>query len=394
MKLFKEKEKIIKPLPFSTYFWTVFVIALIGLIDSAYLAFSHYRMYTDVWYKSFCSVSKSVNCDTVSQSSYSIFLGMPVPIWGVIGYLFFIIVLCFAFRRDAENKRLWLLLFVISFGYSIYSIILAYISAAYIHSYCFMCILSYGVNFLLVYFTWLIRKRFESTGFLYGLKEDIKYVNRKKSNFISAVAGILLGIFLLITFLPDYWDMKPPVITREISSGITPDGHPWIGAEDTEIEIVEFTDYMCFQCRKMHFFLRKLIEKNPKKIRLVHRQFPMDHQVNPFVKEPLHIGTGGMAIFAIYAASKGKFWMMNDILFNIDRRSKKIDLKMLARLSGTDVKELSASIYNPEFRNALHSDIMYGLKNGIIGTPSYIINGEVYRGQIPEEIINRLTNNK
>jgi protein-disulfide isomerase len=38
-------------------------------------------------------------------------------------------------------------------------------------------------------------------------------------------------------------------------------------------------------------------------------------------------------------------------------------------------------------------DIMYGLKNGIVGTPSYIINGKVYRGQIPPEILNSILNN-
>ena len=156
----KEKKEI-KPLPFAVYFWTVFIIAVAGLLDSIYLSISHYRVYTDIGYRSFCSISKSVNCDTVSQSTYSIFLGIPVPIWGIIGYLFFIVILFFAYRREAEKKRVWALLFLISFVYSIYSIILAYISAFYIHSYCFMCIVSYGINFLLVFFTWLVRNRFE-----------------------------------------------------------------------------------------------------------------------------------------------------------------------------------------------------------------------------------------
>jgi protein-disulfide isomerase len=140
----------------------------------------------------------------------------------------------------------------------------------------------------------------------------------------------------------------------------------------------------------MHFFLRRLIAKHPQKIRLIHRHFPMDHQVNPFVKKPLHVGTGGMALFAIYAASKGKFWIMNDILFSIERGSKKLNLKDIAKLTGLDFKELANSVNDPTLRYTLHMDIMYGLKNGIIGTPSYIINGKVYRGQIPPDMINTL----
>ena len=87
------RAKAIQPLPFPVYYATVIVLAIAGLIDSIYLAVSHYRVYTDIGYKSFCAISKAINCDTVSQSPYSIFLGMPVPIWGVIGYIFFLLLL-------------------------------------------------------------------------------------------------------------------------------------------------------------------------------------------------------------------------------------------------------------------------------------------------------------
>ncbi|MBU4035957.1 MAG: hypothetical protein KKA35_05965, partial [Proteobacteria bacterium] len=43
-------------------------------------------MYTDIGYESFCAISKAINCDTVSQSPYSVFLGVPLAIWGVAGY--------------------------------------------------------------------------------------------------------------------------------------------------------------------------------------------------------------------------------------------------------------------------------------------------------------------
>ncbi|MBU3949567.1 MAG: hypothetical protein KJ826_15285 [Proteobacteria bacterium] len=49
-------------------------------------------MYTDIGYESFCAISKAINCDTVSQSPYSVFLGVPLAIWGVAGY-------CFCFQR-------------------------------------------------------------------------------------------------------------------------------------------------------------------------------------------------------------------------------------------------------------------------------------------------------
>jgi len=77
-----KKAKKIIPLPFPFYFWTIAALAVAGVLDSIYLSISHYRIYTDIAYESFCAISRSINCDTVSQSSYSIFLGIPVPVWG------------------------------------------------------------------------------------------------------------------------------------------------------------------------------------------------------------------------------------------------------------------------------------------------------------------------
>ena len=143
----KKSSKDIISLPFPVYFWTVTFLAASGLANSIYLSTSHYRVYTDIAYSSFCAISKAINCDTVSQSSYSIFLGVPVPVWGIIGYTFFLLFLPLAWKKEANKKRIWPILFFISSIFSIYSVILAVISAYYIHSYCIMCILSFGLSF-------------------------------------------------------------------------------------------------------------------------------------------------------------------------------------------------------------------------------------------------------
>ena len=46
---------------------------------------------------------------------------------------------------------------------------------------------------------------------------------------------------------------------------------------------MEFTDYQCFQCRKMHYYLRKLVARYPDKIRITHCSFPMDQEFNPLL---------------------------------------------------------------------------------------------------------------
>jgi len=384
----KKKKRII-PLPFPVYCWIVAALAMAGVLDSIYLSISHYWIYTDIAYESFCAISKSINCDTVSQSPYSIFIGVPVPIWGIIGYTFFIFLLTFAWNRKAQKQRIWPTLFFISLAFSIYSVILAYISTFYIHSYCMMCIASFGINFLLLYYTWLIRKRFDKSGIIKGLKLDIVFLWEKKKKTIPAFLSILCVVISLSLFFPAYWNITPPALSANIHQGSTDDGYPWIGAENPVLEITEFTDYQCFQCKKMHFYLRQLVENNSGKIRLIHRHFPMDHKYNPIVKEPFHVGAGAMALFAEYAQTQDKFWEMNDVLFTIVGSTNALNIKNLAEKVGLDFKALSHSTKNRMIRYKVKHDIAIGIKLGINGTPGYVIGGKVYLGQIPPEVLIR-----
>ena len=375
------------PLPFSIYFWTICILAFVGLMDSIYLSISHYRVYTDIEYRSFCAISKAINCDTVSQSPYSIFIGLPVPVWGILGYTFFLSLLPLARMKDAEKKRIWSLLFLVAIIFSSYSLILAFISTFIIHSYCIMCIVSYAISFLLLFYTWIIRRRFEDEDIINGLKLDFALLLKKKAISLSLLGSFFIGILSLQFLFPSYWHISAPQLNSRISTGITENGYPWIGAEEPKLTIVEFADYQCFQCKKMHFFLRRLIEQHPDKIRLIHRHFPMDHHVNPIVKKPFHIGSGQMALLAIYASSKGKFWQMNDLLYAIAHTAKEINIKKLAEKVMLHPEELRHSVNEPVLQKKLRHDIISGLKLQISGTPAYIIDNEVYKGQIPPEII-------
>ena len=383
----KQSSKDSIALPFPVYFWTVTFLAISGLANSIYLATSHYRVYTDIAYSSFCAISKAINCDTVSQSSYSIFLGVPVPVWGILGYTFFLLFLPLAKKKEAAKKRIWSILFLVALAFSIYSLSLALISTLLIHSYCIMCLVSYAISFLLLFFTWIIRRRFEIDTIINGLKGDINFLVNRKAISLALLGSFVIGVICVKIFIPPYWHFKVPELSSQIPTGITENGYPWIGAEEPLLTIIEFADYQCFQCKKMHFFLRRLIGEHYDKIRLVHRHFPMDHNFNPIVKEPFHIGSGKMALLAIYAASKGKFWQMNDVLYEIVSIAKTINTKNIAEAVGLNPVELGHSVNNKLIRRKLQHDILSGLKLRISGTPAYIIDKEVYLSQIPPVII-------
>ncbi len=385
--------KQITHLPFFVYYSVVVFLSLGGLADSIYLAFIHYRNYTDIGYISFCAISKSINCDTVSQSPYAVFFGLPVAVWGIIGYLFFSILLVLAGNRRSEKQRIWALMFLTALAFSICSIILALISTFYIHSYCIMCIVNYAINFLLLYFVWIIRKRFDRIDFIDGLKKDIIFLWNIKYQSGLLVLAFFIALIAVIIFLPRYWHYSLPPLSADIPTGMTQDGHPWIGAEHPELIIEEFADYQCFQCNKLHYFLRHLVAKHKSKIRLIHRHYPMDHDFNPvLVRAPYHVGSGKMALLAIYAGTKGKFWEMHGILMNYYFEPGPILIKALSAQVGLEAEDLSGALNHPVIRRKLMIDISDGMRMGITGTPAYIVDGKVFIGQIPFDVLNNAIN--
>ena len=215
-----KKKKQIIPLPFVVYFSTTAILIFCGLADSIYLTVSHYRNYTDFAYKSFCAVSKSLNCDTVAQSPYSIFFGVPLAVWGIIGYCFLALFLIFVWDKRDEKKRIWTLLLIFSIIFSIISIVLAVISTIYIHSYCIMCVVVFGINFLLLFYTWLVRKRYGASSFFDELKQDIDYLWKVKKKSAGFFLPFLVCVIAVIIFFPHYWEFKAPVGHYKITVGI------------------------------------------------------------------------------------------------------------------------------------------------------------------------------
>jgi uncharacterized membrane protein/predicted DsbA family dithiol-disulfide isomerase len=381
-------KRSIKPLPFQAYFFPVLLLVVTGLIVSLYLAYSHYKNYTDLQYQSFCAISNAINCDTVSQSPYSIFI-IPVPIWALIGYALILLLLPSAWQQKGRDGRIWSLLILIALAYNGISIALAVVSAYLIGSYCILCILIYFVNLFLLWYAWLIRRRFASGGFVRNIRDDWRLLWQQKRILLPGAIVFSAAVVLVFVMLPPYWRLAPEPLSREMGYGLTAEGHPWFGAENPEIEIDMYSDYQCFQCKKMHVYLRKLIAGQQQKIRVIHRHYPMDHEVNAIVKEPFHIGSGKMALMAIYAASRGKFWEMNDLLFEIGGHRKQIDLNRVAGKTGLKAAGLVRALKAPVIRKKLKRDVWQGMKLRIVGTPSFVINGNVYAGNIPADVLQK-----
>ena len=377
------------PLPYKYYYFPVLLLVLLGLTDTLYLALSHYRNYTDITYSSFCAISKAINCDTVSQSPWSILFGMPVALWGFFGYLLYGTILMAARKKTQQQLSLWSLLFLLGFLFSLAAVYFGYVSGTKIHSYCILCILSYAISFALLIYSWLIRRRFDNRPFLTSLAQSFSFILGNR--FLKITLPILIALFIGIKIsLPHYWTYTLPAVSDKISTGLTEDLSPWIGAEQPTLTTAEYSDYQCFQCYQMHFMLRRLISQYPTKIRLIHRHYPMDNAVNEIiVPTPFHVGSGKMAMMAIYASFKNKFWQANDALFQLGQQKKPFNTKTLSQETGILPGELAMATRNPKIRLLLQRDIRKGMLLHITGTPTFVINNQTYQGSIPAEILEK-----
>ena len=195
---------------------------------------------------------------------------------------------------DIRSKvlNMFPLLMGIGIVFSSISLFLGLISAVRIQSYCIMCIVVYGISFALFFMIWFIRRRFEKITWKHSLSNNLTYLKTNRLKALKFYSPILISLLVVRLFMPVYWHypMKGPGHLK-LNTGTTEDGSPWIGAKNPEFTIIEYTDYMCFQCKKMHFFLRRLISENSEKIRLIHKHYPMDKKVNRFLEETLHPGS-------------------------------------------------------------------------------------------------------
>ncbi len=119
----------------------VALVALAGVIVASVSLYQHFATSKT----SFCDFGESFNCDLVNRSAYSTFLGVPVALIGMFGYLL-IIALATVYRSKAETPILLLLASHLGLAFSLY---LTYVEQFVLRTWCVLCLTSLGLIFTL-----------------------------------------------------------------------------------------------------------------------------------------------------------------------------------------------------------------------------------------------------
>ena len=92
------------------------------------------------------------------------------------------------------------------------------------------------------------------------------------------------------------------------------------------------------------------------------------------------------ALAARAAQEQGKFWEYHDLLYENQSAPgafSEENLVALAREAGLDVDEFEASLASGEHRRAVMEAFAEGQRNGITGTPTFVVNGQTLVGAQP-----------
>lgn len=128
--------------------------SVIGLGLSIYSTYTHY----DDNVHEICSINEKFDCDIVNKSKYAKFLGVPVAIYGVLGYVV-ILASVITYLKKEESRAMILdgLAAVTGIGF-LFSLYLTYIEAYVLFSWCIICIGSAISMTIVMLATLILRK--------------------------------------------------------------------------------------------------------------------------------------------------------------------------------------------------------------------------------------------
>jgi uncharacterized membrane protein len=332
------------------------VLAGVGLALSLVLELLHARAYLAPSSSAFCAVGARLDCTSVALSRYSVLFGVPVPLWGAVGFL--------AILLAAVRRSRWLL--PLTAAAALASLALLAVELIAIGALCLLCEAVHLVSFALVFLAWRRRAKLSSN-----------FRNREEALVVLAPpAGIALALAL---FVPNYWAVFGWKGDVPFAQGKTPEGYPWIGAQNPTVTIHEFTDYRCPHCNVAAARTLGRLAKHPQTVRVVRRQFPR-------TRCPKRPNFGCVLVRMAYCAeAQGKFWQADRWLFEHGSAAVHVDPKDLAKDLGLDALALERCLERPDLALRAAEEAQIGLDADFTGTPAYLVDGNV----VPESELDR-----
>jgi len=157
---------------------------------------------------------------------------------------------------------------------------------------------------------------------------------------------------------------------------------PARGPSDAPVTIVEFADFECPFCERVHATVEQLFEKYPGKVRWV-----MKHNPLPF--HPVAIPAAITALEIRRQKGDAAYWQALGLFYAAEALTPDVLLSVAEQL-GLDDKPLLAAFQAETMPAELQADRDLALDLGAQGTPHFFVNGRRLAGAQPYEVFDEL----
>lgn len=214
--------------------------------------------------------------------------------------------------------------------------------------------------------------------------EAQQFISRQ--NYWSLVRFGMLGFGIVALFLGVYFGFFNSSSEIVIPKTIVPrEFAPAKGPLNAPIFIVEYGDFECPYCKQALTALSQISEQYPEAVRLEFRQFPL------YSKHP-NATLAGVA--SLCAHAQGKFWEYHNQLFAYQDNLSQSGLMRYAQTIGLHMDSFQACLVSKQTLPMVSEEFAAGVADGVIGTPTFFVNGEKIEGPVTYEqwriIIERL----
>jgi protein-disulfide isomerase len=150
------------------------------------------------------------------------------------------------------------------------------------------------------------------------------------------------------------------------------------GPDTAAVMLVQYGDYECPYTRRSTGVVQAIQQQLGEQLRFIYRNFPLT-EIHPHA---LHA-----ALAAEAAAAQGKFWEMHDYIFHHQHALEDADLAEFAEAVGLDLQQYTRDMAERRALARIEEDVEGGERSGVQGTPTFFINGILYRGSWEHEAL-------
>ena len=368
----------------------------LGMAVSSFLTIRHFfeANYPDsIFAGSFCDISAFFNCNSSAYSSLSVFMDVPLGVPGlVIGVL---VMLGAVFPSESLERTNRFVALINGFGV----VALFLLSVFVLGSLCLLCTGYYVASLISL---WLFWKFAPGRGEWRPGSNIVRWLH---PSLLHLAAFALFGIATSWGFA-EYHEARRDAQTGGASarfvrqyfelpevewpSAISPFRTASATARfyEAPIQIVEYADLLCSDCRILYEQLKRLKPEFEGKMNVAFQFFPLDASCNDVVEKDKHPGACDLSYMAAYDSTK--FLAIHDEVWDNFEAAKTPEWRAdLARRHGVE-----AALQDSAARAIVHEHIQTGAEyertseryaHGIRSTPTMIINNRMIIGTFPYE---------